>query len=305
MRKSLALALVLMFAFTANLFAVGEARLTGKVTDAEGNPLADVKITAKAMSGKNFSQSFKTNAKGEYAIFLIDGTLQYEFTYEKEGYSGFKEVAKLKLVPEKNIRDIKLNKGGAVVAPAGEAVVDPAVVAYNEGVMLIKADDEAGAVAKFEESVKINPDLTAGHIALAKIYAKEEKWDKAIEAGEKVVAINPEDGEINTILAQAYEKKGNSAKAAEYKTKAPANPRLLFNDAAKLINAGKPADAEPLLRQAVELDPEYAQAHYELGMLLAGLSKNADAKAHLQKYIDLEPNGKDVATAKEMMKYIK
>ena len=41
MRKSLALALVLTFAFTANLFAVGEARLNGRVLDAAGNPIAD------------------------------------------------------------------------------------------------------------------------------------------------------------------------------------------------------------------------------------------------------------------------
>ena len=33
--------------------------------------------------------------------------------------------------------------------------------------------------------------------------------------------------------------------------------------------------------------------------------KNADAKANLQKYLELDPNGKDAATAKEMLKYVK
>ena len=70
-------------------------------------------------------------------------------------------------------------------------------------------------------------------------------------------------------------------------------------------NAGKDADAEPLLKQAIAADDKFAQAYYELGMINVRLGKNADAKANLQKYLDLEPNGKDAATAKEMLKYVK
>ncbi len=40
-------------------------------------------------------------------------------------------------------------------------------------------------------------------------------------------------------------------------------------------------------------------------MLQVRTGKNADAKANLQKYLELEPNGKDAATAKEMLKYVK
>ena len=77
-----------------------------------------------------------------------------------------------------------------------------------------------------------------------------------------------------------------------------------FNDAAKLVNAGKDAEAEPLLKQSISADPKFGQAYYELGMLQVRGGKNADAKANLQKYVELDPNGKDVSTAKEMLKYI-
>ena len=33
--------------------------------------------------------------------------------------------------------------------------------------------------------------------------------------------------------------------------------------------------------------------------------KNADAKTYLEKYLAIDPNGKDAATAKEMLKYVK
>ena len=40
-------------------------------------------------------------------------------------------------------------------------------------------------------------------------------------------------------------------------------------------------------------------------MIYVRAGKNADAKTNLQKYLELEPNGKDAATAKEMLKYVK
>ena len=40
------------------------------------------------------------------------------------------------------------------------------------------------------------------------------------------------------------------------------------------------------------------------GPLAARASKNADARTNLNKYLELEPNGKDAATAKEMLKYV-
>ena len=94
-------------------------------------------------------------------------------------------------------------------------------------------------------------------------------------------------------------------KAAEAKKKMPANAGALFNDAAKLINSGKDADAEALLKQAIVADEKFAPAYYELGMIYVRAGKNADARTNLQKYLELEPDGKDAATAKEMLNYVK
>ena len=108
-----------------------------------------------------------------------------------------------------------------------------------------------------------------------------------------------------SVLYNAYMATGDKVKAAEAKKKMPANAGALFNDAAKLINSGKDADAEALLKQAIVADEKFAPAYYELGMLDVRLGKNADAKTNLQKYIELDPSGKDVSTAKEMLKYVK
>jgi Tfp pilus assembly protein PilF len=79
----------------------------------------------------------------------------------------------------------------------------------------------------------------------------------------------------------------------------------MFNEAARLINTGKDGEAEPLLKGAIAANDKFAQAYYELGMLYVRTQKNADAKTNLQKYLELEPTGKDAATAKEMLNYVK
>src|SRR5438270_551388 len=86
---------------------------------------------------------------------------------------------------------------------------------------------------------------------------------------------------------------------------APGHQSESFNDVAKLINQQKDGEAEPLLKQAIAADDKFAPAYYELGMIYVRAGKNAEAKTNLQKYIELAPTGRDVATAKEMLSYVK
>ena len=307
MRKVLALTMFLG-ALAVNAFAIGEARLTGKIVDAKGNPVADASIEVTATGGKTFNEVFKTDKNGKFTIFLLDGTLHYKMVFKKDGIGAYEEVIKLKLLPERNERTITLAAGQGAVAGSGmvlaEAKADPAVAAYNEAAALANEGKVPEAIAKMKEAVAAKPDLTAGWMALAKLEARAENWTGAIEAANKVIEISPDEPEMFAILAEAYEKTGDKVKAKEFKEKAPANPTALFNEAARLINAGNDKDAEGLLKKALGADPEFAQASYELGMVYARMGKNAEAKANLEKYLALEPTGKDAALAKEMLKYI-
>jgi tetratricopeptide (TPR) repeat protein len=293
-----------------NLFAVGEARINGKVVDAatkEPIPGATVLMTSSKGAGRTFKQEYKIDKDGTYAIFVLDGTIKYDIVYSAPGYqsAAFNEV-KLKL-GEPNKKDVELQPAGAATPAAakGAPQADPAVLAYNEGAKLANEGKVDEAIAKIEEAVTAKPDLIAGHEALAGLYLRKKEYPKAIASANKVLGYDTDNADMAEILYDAYTASGDTAKAAEYKKKMPANPTVLFNDAAKLINSQKDNEAEPLLKQAIAADEKFAPAYYELGMIYVRAGKNAEAKANLQKYVDLAPTGRDVATAKEMLNYLK
>lgn len=304
MRKYFGITLIALMAIATNAFAVGEARMIGKVVDADTKePIKDAVISYESTAKKKISNSVKVKADGTYVVFILDGTLPYRFTVSAPGYEPATASGKLDLGIN-NIRNFELFKAGSA-APAGEPAADPAVEAYNEGVELANTGDAAGARAKFEQAVGIKADLLAGWNALAKINLKLKDYNKAVEAAQKVLEVDSEDPAMWAVLFESYTQLGDKAKAAEAEKKLPANAGALFNQAAGLINQGKDAEAEAMLKQAVEMDETFAVAWYELGMVYVRTGRNAEAKAALTKYLEIDPKGKDAGTAKDMLAYLK
>lgn len=308
MRKTLALSVLALMVVAGNAFAIGEARIQGKITDAATHkPIPFAEIIIDAVTGHTVHNEFKADKDGVYRFLILDGTLSYKFTYKAAGYTNVEQTMKLTL-GDINTKDVTMAPAGSgatsAAAPAA-AKADPAVAAYNEGAELANAGKIPEAIAKLEEAVTAKPDLTAGYEALAKLYLRNKNYDKAIDRANKSLEIDNDNQDMFTVLTEAYTAKGDKAKAAEYRKKLPADAASMFNDAAHLINSGKDAEAEPLLKSAIAANDKFAAAYYELGMLYVRTQKNADAKTNLQKYLELEPNGKDAATAKEMLNYVK
>jgi len=309
MRRTFVVAMLAIMAVAGNAFAIGEARMQGKITDAATNkPIPNAVIVLDALTGHKVHNEYKADKDGVYRFLILDGTLQYKVTYKADGYAPVEYSFKPSL-NDVNTKDVTMAPGSAATAVSAPAPISgktsPAVVAYNEGAQLANDGKLPEAIAKMEEAVAAKPDLTAGYEALAKLYLRTKNYDKAIDRANKVLEVDTDNQDMFGVLVDSYLGKGDKTKAAEYRKKLPADASAMFNEAARLINAGKDGEAEPLLKGAIAANDKFEQAYYELGMLYVRTQKNADAKTNLQKYLELEPAGKDAATAKEMLNYVK
>lgn len=309
MRKTLALWTMSVVFAAGSAFAAGEARLSGVILDAETKkPIENAVVKYEAIEAKTVKQEVKAKKDGSYAAIILDGTIRYKLTFSAPGYAPYEEIMKLKL-GEPNEKNVELRSGSGVPAAGGAVAAapkaaDPGIVAYNEGAALANAGDIAGAIRKFEEATALKADFAAALMALAKMQLKQKNYPAAIAAAQKYLVIDEEDTDMWAVLHQSYTATGDKAKAAEAQKKLPLNAVAIFNEAAKAINAGKDDEAEKLLKQAITADATLANSYYELGMIYVRAGKNAEAKQNLSKYLELDANGPNAATAKEMLSYV-
>jgi Flp pilus assembly protein TadD len=303
--RSLSGALLALLLLPAALFGGQQGRITGKVTDGKGASLADVKITITTKSISNLKQQLKTDKDGKWGTILNDATMVYHYRFEKEGYGPVEQDKKVPVGGEE-ILDIQLyTQEQAIEKGLVKVVVDPFTTNYNAAVEAYQAGDFEAAFAKAQDAIKLGPDKANAYNLAATIAVRRKDWDNTIALGEKSLALEPDNSPLVGILMEAYRAKGDKVKAAEYEKKYiaanPDQPEVLYNQAVEAYNRNDFKAAEPLLRKVVEGKPDFAKAHYLLGMACVNLNKIPDMKKHLSEYLRLEPKGADAGTAKEML----
>jgi tetratricopeptide (TPR) repeat protein len=122
------------------------------------------------------------------------------------------------------------------------------------------------------------------------------------------------------MIAELEVQKGNLAEAKAAVEKVPADkltdPTVFLNIGVICYNKNLPSDAEQYFSKAIDMKGDFSEAYYYRGLAryqLAGASKNkqaaaeklGEAKADFQKYMQIDPNGKDADTVKELLKSIK
>jgi tetratricopeptide (TPR) repeat protein len=309
-------AAVVAFLAPAMLHAGAQCRLLGTVTDSAGAPVDAVTITVTTPSLGTFKQTLKSDAKGKYSIVLNDCTMPYHIAFEKDGFAKASEDKKIP-INDQGVVDMKLLKttevkaapGAAPAAAPAPSSTDQAVMAFNLGVDAMNQGDKATAEAKFQEAVKKNPDLPAGWQALTSLAYEKKDWAKTIEYGEKAVDLDPTLTNLYPMLADAARQSGDKKAAADWSAKYaeanPDSPEILYNKGIDAYNKGKMKDAEASLTKAVAAKPDFANAQFYLGMASFNLNHKDSAREHLQKYLELEPNGKEAGTVKEILPLLK
>jgi tetratricopeptide (TPR) repeat protein len=180
------------------------------------------------------------------------------------------------------------------------------------GGILSELGQKADAIGEFEKEIAGKTDqvgLINSYINLGLIHRELGHREKAIEAFEKVVELDPKQAEAYSYLSDLYLASGKPEKAAEVQAKSRGlgleDPKSAFNIGANYWNNKDFVKAEAAFRHAVELDPKFGLAWKSLGYALVNLGKTTEAADALGKYLELTPKAEDAKDVREMIDAIR
>ncbi len=210
---------------------------------------------------------------------------------------------------------LKLDRSGEATIQANKAVAlapDKAapLITLTDVYLARSLPDKAAESIKKAEAIEPENDKVLARAAA--VAADAGHLDEAIALNEKVLAKKPDNTEVLVALAALYNRNKQPKKAEEALNKVvaidPANAhRTFYNLGVVIENRDDISDADhkkaiEAFRKAIELKPDYAIAHRDLGLALLRVGDLMAARKSLQKYVDLQPQAKDAADIRATVK---
>jgi len=304
-RTAVAVIAAVLLATAAMAQPKGNARLTGKVVDDQGQPIADVTVRAQ-MTGQTDILSGKSDKKGEWQIKGASAG-EWKVELSKSGLETTVEVVEVKgeSAPPLNV----------TLAKAGAPKADPMAEVNAQ----VQKAAELAQAGKIPDARKIYEDLLVKYPKIyqlegfiARTYAAENNIPQALEH----LKVNLEQEkdpaqltELKLFQAELLMESGDKAGANDILNtidmKAVKDPYTFVNQAINLINEKKGPEAVDLLTKLMAQFPNANELYYYRGRAYIASEKLDEARADLEKFVSLAPNAKETADAKKILEQIK
>ena len=142
-----------------------------------------------------------------------------------------------------------------------------------------------------------HPKSAFAQSSLGVLYAREKRYDHAIECFHAALAIDPVDNETRVSLAKAefglFHYPETIAAADVVIRTQPRDYEARYLRGAAYRASGDFEKAANDLRVAVEINPKYYPAQFSLGSVLAKLNQLEQARVHLTKACELAPDAEE------------
>lgn len=135
-----------------------------------------------------------------------------------------------------------------------------------------------------------NPDMYLIPFLLGETELKASNWKAAQEALERSLKLNPNFDQAMTALARAFHQQGQDEQALQWVQKAidsnPKNLRAWYQKGWISVKVD-PDGAMDAFEKALEIQPGFAMAHRDLGMILLQKGRYKEAATHLEQAAEL------------------
>jgi tetratricopeptide (TPR) repeat protein len=151
----------------------------------------------------------------------------------------------------------------------------------------------------YERAIEVDPTYARALSGLAAVHAMrypfttdDEDLAKAVTYAERAIAVDPQLGDAYTWLGYALMRQNRFDEALQVEQLAaaldPNHPYPPYFAACTHAFAGRPAEAVPLLRRAIEIAPTHAFAWMVLGSVHTSLGNFMEARWCLERALSLE-----------------
>jgi Tfp pilus assembly protein PilF len=300
LRKQLAMVWALLLICMVPGLAFGDrvARLVGKVVDEQGNPIKGVTVTVTSPQIKSMKEVRTTDKKGIFIVDYDEVDVTYHYRFDAPGFQSMEAEQNWHLLGTQH-SEWTMHPGQSAVAAPGAAppvtTSEPAIEAFNAGVIALQAKDYQTAEKKFTAAVGFDPKLRQGWEALTIVELRLGKYRETAEDAEKAMALGSTDEGVLTARWQAYTNLKDEAKAAEAQKdlqkagRAAEEAKRVHNDALALQKSGDDAGAFAKYQEALQLDPNLVPSMIGLAETGIKLGKFAEAATAAEDALKIDP----------------
>jgi tetratricopeptide (TPR) repeat protein len=140
---------------------------------------------------------------------------------------------------------------------------------YNRGHTYIMIENYESALKNFLEAEKLGMTDDKVYLMMGNAHKGLKQYEKALAAYQKVLVINPANKEVQNNIATLYKLMGKPelSSAAYQQASTAQRPEIpLYNQANDLVEQEKCKDAMPLIKKALAIKPDFADALNLLGV---------------------------------------
>jgi hypothetical protein len=317
--------LALLLLLTASLASAqvwrGMGRLQGVIVDPQGHPIKGAKVVLLSVKGSNTGpEPIITDAKGKWAAGgLIGG--QWNIDVVAEGFITRQISANVseleRLVPPMKIQlEPKPVEKPKVVEEQREALVVGGVEIAPEVAETINAANNfmkeqkwKEAAAGYEKALAVLTTNTQLKFALARAYYGGGELKKAIAQLQEVYAADTGNMTNASLLADMLLEDGQIDEGKKVLAAMPpgalTDPNTVINLGIRFINNNRPEEAWKYFNDAAAAAPDFTAAFYYRGIASLQLKKMKEAKADLEKVVQMAPDSTEAKDAKDLLAQMK
>jgi tetratricopeptide (TPR) repeat protein len=192
---------------------------------------------------------------------------------------------------------IEQERFAEAIAPMAEAVAlqpDSAGLQANLGGLYVEAGQHREAVEPLRRALALNPRIAIAHWRLGMALQALGDSDGAIGAFQKAVEIRPQLADAHARMGFLYMSRGLRREAVESCRRAAEvtndQAEKQFLEAQALIYDEREAEAEPILRSALTIEPDLPTAHGLLAQILVASGRFDEATSHYEAQLARTPH---------------